>query len=75
MIITDDHGWQNLVRNIANDSANTRECIHEAAGYLWDSSNWERLRDTPHGRFLREVSNVCPDLTLRAMYRKQVLEI
>lgn len=72
-MIRDDQDWQNLVTNIANESANNRECIHEAAGYLWDSFNWERLKNTPHGKFLREVDNPCPDLLLRSMYRKAVL--
>lgn len=72
-MVRDDQDWQNLVRNIANESANNRECIHEAAGYLWDSFNWERLKNTSFGRFLREVDNPCPDLLLRSMYRKEVL--
>ncbi len=72
-MVRDDQDWQNLVRNIANESANTRECIHEAAGYLWDSFNWDRLKDTSYGRFLREVNNPSPDLMLRAIYRKAVL--
>ena len=73
-MLRDDQDWQNLVGNIANGSANTRENIHEAAGYLWDYFNWERLKDTAHGRFLKEVNNLCPDLLLRARYRKEVLE-
>lgn len=75
-MIGTDKDWQNLVKNIANGSANRREPILEAAGYLWDSFNWDRLSETPCGRFLRETSvlNDCPDLNLRAMYRKQVLE-
>jgi hypothetical protein len=71
-MLRDDQDWENLVRNIANGSANTRENIHEAAGYLWDSFNWERLHDTSYGRFLREVDNVIPDLFLRASYRKEL---
>ena len=73
-MITEDQDFKNLVRNIANGSANNRECILRAAGYLWDSSNWERLSETSHGRFLREVHNKLPDLWLRSIYRKQVLE-
>ena len=72
-MLRDDQDWQNLVANIANGSADTRECAHEAAGYLWDSFNWERLKNTAHGRFLREVVSPCSDLLLRSMYRKQVL--
>lgn len=72
-MVCDDQDWENLVRNIANESANTRENIHEAAGYLWDSYNWERLKNTKYGRFLREVNNPCPDVLLRSMYRKEVL--
>jgi hypothetical protein len=72
-MVRDDQDWQNLVRNIANGSANNRECIHEAAGYLWDSMNWERLKGISYGRFLREVNNPCPDLLLRSIYRKEVL--
>lgn len=72
-MVRDDQDWQNLVRNIANESANTRECIHEAAGYLWDSYNWERLKDTPSGRFIREVVTSAPDPLLRSLYRKEVL--
>lgn len=72
-MLRDDQDWQNLVRNIANNSANNRENLHEAAGYLWDSSNWDRLKDTPHGRFLREVNTSIPDLFLRNAYRKEVL--
>lgn len=73
-MITDDKDWENLVRNIANGSANERRFILEAAGYLWDSYNWERLSETIHGKFLREMDNDVPDLLLRAEYRKQVLK-
>lgn len=72
-MVRDDQDWQNLVTNIANGSADNRECIHEAAGYLWDSLNWEHLKNTAHGRFLREMVSPCPDLLLRARYRKEVL--
>jgi len=72
-MLRDDQDWENLVRNIANGSANTRENIHEAAGYLWDSFNWDRLKYTSYGKFLREVNNEVPDLLLRARYRKEVL--
>jgi hypothetical protein len=72
-MIHDDQCFNNLVRNIANESANNRECILEAEGYLWDPLNWERLKHTSHGRFLREVVSGCPDLTLKNLYRKQVL--
>jgi hypothetical protein len=73
MTVRDDQDWQNLVCNIANGSANNRECIAEAADYLWDSLNWTRLQYTPHGRFMREVNNPCPDLLLRSLYRREVL--
>jgi hypothetical protein len=72
-MVRDDQDFENLVRNIANESANTRECIHEAAGYLWDSFNWERLKNTSYGRFIREVVTSAPDPLLRSLYRKQVL--
>lgn len=73
-MVRDDQDWQNLVRNIANGSIiDIREAVHEAAGYLWDSTNWERLKNTSYGRFLREVNNPCPDALLRAMYRREVL--
>jgi hypothetical protein len=72
-MIRDDKDWENLVRNIANGSADTRECIHEAAGYLWDSYNWERLKNTCFGRFIRESVSPCPDLLLRSLYRREVL--
>lgn len=73
-MLTEDKEFFNLVKNVANGSANNREAIELAAGYLWDTSNWYRLNETAHGRFLREVHNKCPDLLLRAMYRKEVLE-
>jgi hypothetical protein len=72
-MVRDDQDFNNLVRNIANESANNRECIHEAAGYLWDSFNWERLKDTVQGRFIREVVTSAPDPLLRSLYRKEVL--
>lgn len=31
-------------------------------------------KDIPEMGFMREVDNVCPDLALRAKYRKQVLQ-
>jgi hypothetical protein len=72
-MITNDQDWQNLVKNIANSSANNSECIQEAVEYLWDLHNWNRLFQTPHGRFLREVNNPVPDLALRSLYRAEVL--
>lgn len=79
-MISNDNDWKNLVRNIANDSIglgpNRRMLELEAAGYLWDSSNWERLKETSHGKFLRECGSVndCPDYGLRRMYRDEVLK-
>lgn len=76
----DDKDFFNLVRNLANSSIDGYEDRHaaelEAAGYLWDDSNWERLKETPHGRYLRECGSVnkVPDYLLRSLYRKQVLE-
>jgi trans-2-enoyl-CoA reductase len=72
-MIRDDQDWQNLVRNIANKSANNSESKTVAVEYLWDHHNWDRLRETSYGRFLREVNNPCPDLILRSIYRKEVL--
>jgi len=72
-MVRDDQDWENLVRNIANESANTRECIDEAADYLWDSGNWKRLKNTSFGRFIRESVSPCPDLMLRILYRNEVL--
>ena len=69
-----DQEWITTVEYIADYSNNTREAILRAAGYLWDSSNWGRLSETLHGKFLREVYNALPDLTLRSTYRKQILE-
>lgn len=73
-MLNTDQEWFALVLSIANKSANNKDTIHDAAGYLWDSSNWDRLKYTSHGRFLREVNNVCPDFLLRTRYRKEVLE-
>lgn len=76
----DDKEFFNLMRNLANSSIDgyedRRAAELEAAGYLWDSHNWERLKDTPHGRYLRECGSVnkCPDHTLRRLYREEVLK-
>jgi len=75
IMVRDDQDFNNLVRNIANESANNRECIHEAASYLWDSYNWERLKNTPEGRFIREVVTSAPDPLLRSRYRTEVLAL
>lgn len=75
-MIRTDKEFKILVHNICRSTfAPERAMILEASGYLWDSMNMERLWETSHGRFLREcsVNNPSPDLSLRALYRKQVL--
>lgn len=72
-MIMDDNEWKSLIKNIASGSHNQRRYVLEAAGYLWDSHNWERLSETKHGKFLRELDNDFADLGYRAELRKQVL--
>lgn len=77
-MINTDLDWYKSVRAIADDVTHgdeKRRRILEAAGYLWDSSNWERLHDTIHGKFLREMHNEMPDLLLRSAYRTSVIKI
>lgn len=76
----DDKEFFNVIKNLANSSIDgyedRRAAELKAAEYLWDGSNWERLKETPHGRYLRECGSVnkVPDYGLRSLYRKQVLE-
>lgn len=72
MYITNDLEWKELVRRIAKGPY-LRPEILDAAGYLWDSMNWDRLMDTSYGRFIRECHNEVPDLLLRSTYAKEVL--
>ena len=72
--MNDDKEFFELVKNIANGSKHSRDNVLKAAGYLWDGSNWERLKETSHGRFLREVHNECTDYTLQRMYREEILK-
>ena len=72
-MITSDAQWKNLVQEIAGDSTYSKTKVLLAAGYLWDSANWERLNETVHGKFLREVHNSLPYPSLREIYRKEVL--
>lgn len=71
----EDKDFKNIVRNIANGSNDNRETVLMVSGYFWDSINYERLSETPFGRFLREhpVNNDSPDLSLLSIYRDQVL--
>ena len=73
-MIRTDKEWKQLVKLIADSSPCRREDLLEAAGYLWDSSNWTRLSETIHGKFIRECHNSLPDLSLRSLYRKEVQE-
>jgi len=68
-----DPEWQQLVRNIANSSVKDRVQIEKAEVYLWAKKNWERLSETAHGRFLREVVSEVPDLWLKGRYLEEVL--
>lgn len=68
-----DKKWKILVTSIANSSVINKESVEEAAKYLWDEQNWARLKETSHGKFLREVHNVCPDYGLRRMYKEEIL--
>ncbi len=72
-MVKDEQDWKILVVNIANGSADNKESIQAAEDFLWDALNWTRLKNTPHGRFVRELVSSCPDYTLRALYRNQVL--
>lgn len=75
-MIRTDKEFKILVHNICRSTfAPEREMVLEASGYLWDSSNWDRLKNTPWGLFLRECStnNESPDLQLRGAARRTVL--
>lgn len=73
-MIKNDYEWKQLVLKLAHNQSFEIVQVMDAAGYLWDSMNWERLRDTACGRFLREIHNKMPDPGLKAIYRKQVLD-
>lgn len=75
-MIRTDKEFKTLVYHICRSTfAPERDMVLEASGYLWDSSNWDRLRDTPHGIFLRECStnNPSPDIQIRGYARRTVL--
>lgn len=71
-MITNDKEWFSLVYWIARRITD-RTLFLRASGYLWDGMNWDRLSETTHGKFIRELDNDHPDLVLRAMYREQIL--
>lgn len=77
-VIYTDKEFKAVVRNLANGSIGPeaeRLAVLSVSKYMWNSMNWDRLSETPHGSFIREhsVNNPVPDLALRALYRKQVL--
>lgn len=67
-----DKEFYRLVRSVARMDASKLE-----SDSAWDylTKNWDRLSETPHGRFMREVYNSVPDLLLKRMYRKEVLNV
>jgi hypothetical protein len=68
-----DTGWRALVLTIARQDYRNGEDLRMAKEYLWAGYHWERLKDTPHGCFIRECVSPVPDLGLRIIYREQVL--
>ena len=60
-----------IIKQLAQcDNTVRKEAIAICRKYL----QCESVKNTSEMLFMREVDNVCPDLALRAMYRKKVLE-
>lgn len=64
--------WKKLILQIARGSLSQKEEIQTAWNYM--AKNWDDLSETPHGRFLRECVGPVPDLTLKGIYRREVLK-
>ena len=54
-MINTDQEFKSLVLRIARNSHSGNDDVMEAVGYLWDSDNWHRLKETSYDKFLREV--------------------
>lgn len=74
--INSDIEFRIIVRNVANGSnLDEPRAIEYVSEYLWRPGNWDRLKDTPYGIFVREHSknNPCPDVLLRGTARRDVI--
>lgn len=74
MAISSDKKWVETVRMIAKHRPADPNYFIEALKYLRTDDNWERLKETIHGRFIREMDNICPDPALRYQYRTEILK-
>lgn len=73
--IKNDEEFKKLVYLTARGNIDDADkVLFDVINYLWDISNWYRLKETIEGKFIREVQNDCPDLALRFEYRECILK-
>ena len=74
-MFNNDDEWKEFVRKIARTTNQySKPEVQIAADFLWNTANWSRLKETDEGCFIRECSNVSPDVCLRTMYRDKLKE-
>jgi hypothetical protein len=66
-----DEREKNVIKSFAAGDESLR---HEATAiYVVDLEKTKEARGTPEKDFMAEVTSKCPDLALRASYRKKLL--
>lgn len=75
-MINSDAGWQSFVTLIAQGQVHDhRAAVDEAEEYMRSGDNWYRLRETDHGKYVRELAASVPDPVLKRHYRDKVLAL